>query len=54
MGMSSTSLFVAEFVLSAGLVLGFAAHQLWSLKKLREERERKKRDAAARGDEPAP
>lgn len=32
--MSSTSLFVAEFVLTAVVVLGFCAHQLWSLNKL--------------------
>ncbi len=50
MGMSSTSLFVAEFVLGAVVVLGFAAHQLWSLKKLRQERERKQREAASRAE----
>jgi hypothetical protein len=49
---SSDWLFAAEFVLTAGLVLGFAWHQLHALKKLREERERKAREAAARGDEP--
>ncbi|MCZ8315465.1 hypothetical protein [Phreatobacter sp.] len=52
--MSSDWLFAAEFVLTAVLVLGFAAHQLRSLKKLKEERERKAREAAARGDAPKP
>jgi hypothetical protein len=42
--MSSTSLFVAEFLLTAVVVLGFAAHQLWQLRKL--DRERKARDRA--------
>lgn len=41
--MSSTSLFIAEFVLTALVVLGFAAHQLWQLRKL--ARERKARDS---------
>lgn len=50
--MSSDWLFAAEFVLTVVLVLGFAAHQLLSLRKLRDERERKAREAAARGDEP--
>lgn len=36
--MSSTSLFIAEFLLTAVVVLGFAAHQLWQLRKLSRER----------------
>lgn len=40
--MSSTSLFVAEFLFTALVVLGFCAHQLWQLRKL--ERERKTRN----------
>lgn len=40
--MSSTSLFVAEFVLTATIILGFCAHQLWSLRKLSRDREAKK------------
>lgn len=40
--MSSTSLFVAEFLLTALVVLGFCAHQLWQLRRL--DRERKARD----------
>jgi len=49
---SSDWLFAAEFVLTIVVVLGFAAHQLWSLRKLKDERERKACEAAARGDEP--
>jgi hypothetical protein len=40
--MSSTALFIAEFLLTALVVLGFAAHQLWQLRKL--ARDRKARD----------
>lgn len=40
--MSSTSLFVAEFVLTAVIVLGFCAHQLWSLKRLKAKRDTRK------------
>ncbi|WP_296577122.1 hypothetical protein [Phreatobacter sp.] len=41
--MSSTSLFVAEFMLTAVVILGFCAHQLWSLNKLSRERASKKK-----------
>lgn len=45
--MSSTWLFVAEFVLTAVLVLGFCAHQIRSLNRLARERAaRKKADDA--------
>lgn len=36
--MSSTALFIAEFLLTALVVLGFAAHQLWQLRKLARDR----------------
>ena len=41
--MSSTSLFVAEFVLTAVLVLGFCAFQLRSLNRLARERAARKK-----------
>ncbi len=41
--MSSTSLFVAEFMLTAFVILGFCAHQLWSLNKLSRERAARKK-----------
>jgi hypothetical protein len=41
--MSSTSLFVAEFVLTAVLVLGFCAHQIRSLNRLSRDRAARKK-----------
>ncbi|WP_439574776.1 hypothetical protein [Phreatobacter sp.] len=46
--MSSTSLFVAEFALTALVVLGFCAHQLRQLRRL--ERERKAKDRSSGKD----
>ncbi|MBY0362954.1 MAG: hypothetical protein K2X45_13705 [Phreatobacter sp.] len=41
--MSSNALFVAEFMLTAFVILGFCAHQLWSLNKLARERAARKK-----------